>query len=213
LTSAPAGNGGWRGLVKDVLAKVFSYADRPWRAFFILVLIVVLGTGFLVYVKRDELLTLYLTHLERTYATMTLRTDLEVPVVQVFASKAAVDAVSIWSIDLALNKVVFLFGQRRDGSHWDIAPHIMMAFSDTSDPTLTSHMLIGQPTCSDPAKYQFLTATALVADHMSYVCFIPVPSSRFRLLIGFILIAWRNDPGKPLAEAAVATVLRERFTQ
>lgn len=195
---------GRNGLITKILDRLLSYADRPWRAIFVLILVVLIGFGYLAWHERQALLKL----LERRSSEEHLSADLGAVISTLFYTTTA-DAVGIWSVDLRTATTEFVVGRRRDLTEWRIMPKTLRAFTETSNPQVTAHLLRGESTCLEPPSMHFPVAEALTQDGMKSACLVPEPPSRTSLLIAVLILAWREKPPQSVSDAAVSAVLRE----
>jgi hypothetical protein len=198
---SPAKNGGWIG---GLVGRLLNYADRPWRALFILALILISGIGYAAYQEREALLRVLL---HKPPVKPVLRTaEIDNVVTGLFYSTTA-DAAAVWAWHSGDNTVEYLVGKRRDGQKWEITPKVLLGFSERSGPVIK--LLHGEAVCVDPTGLASLLSQALTKDGMHKVCYVPEPPSKTQQLVGFVVIGWQSDPGEAIAEGAVSSVLRQ----
>jgi hypothetical protein len=187
----------------SLIDHVLGYADRPWRALFVLALIVICGGGLFAYTERAELL-----HLLHGSAPVQLRADLGPPVDELLRQTTA-DMVAIYSIDLGSDTAEYRIGRLRRGGPWTMEPRVLPAIHKGSDPEKVALILRGTPSCFGSATGTGLVSRELAKEGLQYVCLVPVPPSAREMLIGLVILAWHTPPGAEVAEAATRATERD----
>lgn len=190
-------NGRRNGLVGTVLDRLLGYADRPWRAAFILVLLLVCAIGFALWEERAAFLRL----LSRPEPTA-LRSDL-VPVVANLLAKTTAEGVAIWSVNLANDIGQLVLARRRNGEVWQVQPTVLAAIHEQTHVGMLSKIIRGEPACVDTHETLGPVGQFLVADGMFWMCLIPEPPSSTELLIGLVMLSWKTDPSRAYTDQAI----------
>lgn len=194
------------GIVGAILTFFERWMDKPWKALFVLAAVLVGGIGFVAYQEREALLKVLL-HKQPAKAVM--RTASTSATLTGLFYTTHIDAASIWALNLHDNTAEYLTGRRRDGTPWLITPRILKLFTESSNPAITKKLLQGEPVCADPAQSRMLLGQALVDDGEQWVCFVPEPPTSTELLVGYVLLGFKDKPSEAVADAAVAAVLKQ----
>jgi hypothetical protein len=178
------------GVFSSILAFI---GDAPWKALFIVVLLVICGVGWVAYEKRDEIVEAWLTP-----SAPKLKTDLIPEAMTKLSTETSADIVQIWAVDLASNSQWFLAARRHDGERPVIpAPRRLPIIVHTSDVRALIDVLEGHPTCVDLEKTGSPLARRLADRGMKRGCAIPIPPNPESFL-GVIYLSWAT----PLDESA-----------
>jgi hypothetical protein len=182
--------------------RVLGYMDRPWKAVAVIVLLVLLGFGFIAWEERALLLqplrmpgkaSLKLDALQRSASNLLQETN--------------ADVVTIWAFDVESNTQSYLVARTRGGAPWDFAPKSLPAITSAIRSEEVVKLLRGTPICDDPADRGALLMKYLAASGMHRVCIVPVPPTPELVLAG-LYVAWRTPPEPRLEEAAVGAAIR-----
>jgi uncharacterized membrane protein len=176
----PSGHG-----VAGLLDRVLRFIDKPWKAVVVVVLIVILGCGWVLYEKRNELFEAWLTP-----DTPELRTS-EVPdALTKLTTETNADLVQIWAVDLSSNSQWFLGARRHDGERPVIpSPRRLPIIDHTSDVSKLVEVLEGHPTCVDLSPAGTPVARRLAERGMKRGCAVPIPPNP-ESFVGVIYLAW-----------------------
>jgi len=168
-----------------IIERVLAFIDRPWKALVIIVLIVLLGGGWLLWDKRDELLEAWLTPDKPQLKTG------DVPdALTKLATETNADLVQIWAVDLSSNSQWFVGARRHDGERPVIpSPRRLPILDHTSDVRKLVDVLEGQPVCVDLESTGTPVARRLAERGMKRGCAIPIPPSP-EAFLGVIYLAW-----------------------
>jgi hypothetical protein len=170
------------GIVDRVLAFI---GDKPWKAAFIVVLIVIGGVGWVLYEKRDTLLEAWLTP-----DLPELKTDAIPDALSKLSTETNADLVQIWAVDLSANSQWFLGARRHDGDRPVIpSPRRLPIIDHTSDVRRLVDVLDGQPVCVDLEANGTPVARRLAERGMKRGCAVPIPPSP-ESFVGVIYLAW-----------------------
>ena len=188
------------GSVAGILSTVLKFIDRPWKAVVVVVLIVLLGVGWILYEKRDEMFEAWLTP-----DTPELKTGDVPEALEKLASETTADLVQIWAVDLASNSQWFLGARRHDGERPVIpSPRRLPIIVHTSDVKALINAMEGHPTCVDLDKTGSPLARRLADRGMRRGCAIPIPPNPDSF-VGVIYLAWLegNRPDESNENVAV----------
>lgn len=198
--TSPNGRGGFIGSLLD---KLLAYVDRPWRAIFILVLVLVLGIGYTVWESRTELVRVFTTH--GPTRPLTLRSDLGVVITGLFYGTTA-DAIAIWAVDLGANRADAKLGKRRGGELWEAHPAHLQWVTEQTNPEVVTKLFRGEAACDNPTALRGVLSEFLASDGMTYACYIPEPPSSSEAVVGVVVLAWRIEPEPGKLRASLAAV-------
>lgn len=188
------------GNVAGLLDRVLRFIDRPWKAVVVLVLILVVGFGWVAYEKRDELVEAWLTP-----DTPELKTADVPDALTKLTTETSADLVQIWAVDLSSNSQWFLGARRHDGERPVIpAPRRLPIIVHTSDVKTLVAVMEGHPTCVDLDVTGSPLARRLAERGMKRGCAVPIPSSP-EAFVGVIYLAWSqaNIPDESSENVAV----------
>jgi hypothetical protein len=175
-----------KGTAAGIVDRVLGFiGDKPWKAAFVVVLIVLCGFGWVAYEKRDEILEAWLTP-----SAPELKTDLIPEALAKLSSETSADLVQIWAVDLASNSQWFIAARRHDGDRPVIpAPRRLPIIVHTSDVRALINAMEGHPTCLDLEKNGSPLARRLADRGMKRGCAIPIPPNPDSF-VGVLYIAW-----------------------
>jgi hypothetical protein len=179
------------GNVAGIVDRVLHFIDRPWKAVTVVVLILILGIGWVVYEKRNELFEAWLTP-----DTPELKTADIPEALSKLAAETNADLVQIWAVDLSSNSQWFLGARRHDGERPVIpSPRRLPIIDHTSDVKRLVNVLDGQPVCVDLDLAGTPVARRLAERGMRRGCAIPIPPNP-ESFVGVIYLAWpaATDP-------------------
>lgn len=203
MTTPPSpGSNGRGGFVGALVDKLLAYIDRPWRAIFVLALILVGGIGYTVYENRSDLLRVLVAH--GPPAPVSLRSDLGAVLTSLLITTSA-DAIGIWAVDLGANRADLNLAQRRNDGAWPAPEHLQWV-TEYTDWTVKTKLFNGEEACGEPAALGGVLASYLATDGMIYACYVPEPPSRSEPTIGVVVLAWRTAPDARDVRRAVAAV-------
>jgi hypothetical protein len=173
--------------VTGIISTVLTFIDKPWKAVTVVVLILILGFGWVAYQKRDQLFEAWLTP-----STPELRTS-EVPMaLDKLATETDADLVQIWAVDLSSNSQWFIAARHHDDERPVIpSPRRLPIIDHTSDVRNLVDVLEGRPTCVDLGSEGTPIARRLADRHMKRGCAVPIPSNP-DAFVGVIYLAWFN---------------------
>jgi hypothetical protein len=170
-----------------IIDRVLKFIDRPWKAVVIVVLIVILGGGWILYEKRDEVFEAWLTP-----DMPELRTGDIPEALGKLATETNADLIQIWAVDLSSNSQWFLGARRHDGERPVIpSPRRLPIIDHTSDVKRLVDVLEGHPVCVELEVEGTPVARRLAERGMKRGCAVPIPPNRESFL-GVIYLAWQS---------------------
>lgn len=188
-----------RGAVGELLDRLLAYMDRPWKAAAVIVLVIVCGAGYGLWLER-ETVVLWLRPAGRPAV---LKTDVSGPLDDVLNHTSA-DAAMVWSIDLARNTAFYSDGRQRGGGSPPFAGDRLPAVGHASNPQALAQLLSGQPWCDGLPAAGTPFGDRLAAAGYHTLCIVPVPPEPSALVIGILVLAWKAPPNAAYRNAAVA---------
>jgi len=171
--------------IGDLISRILSYMDKPWKAFVVIFLVLVLGIGWLGYEKRDELFEAWLTPDSPELKTAEIPSALEK-----LAQETDADLVQVWAVDLSSNSQWFVAARRHDGERPVIpTPRRLPIMDHASDIRKLVDILEGHPVCVDLNSNGTPVARRLAERGMKRGCAIPIPPNP-ESFVGVIYLAW-----------------------
>jgi uncharacterized membrane protein len=194
------------GTVSGIIDSVLRFIDRPWKAVTVVVLIVILGVGWVLYEKRDVLLESWLTP-----SSPELRMNLIQDALARLIVETNADLVQIWEADLSTNSQRFIAARRHDGDRPVIpSPRRLPIIVHTSDMRRLVDLLEGRAICVDLSATGAPVVRRLAERGMKRGCAVPIPPSP-ESFVGIIYMAWVN-PTDANNENIVVAAAREIAT-
>lgn len=173
------------GTLAGLVDRLLSYMDAPWKAFVVVVLVVLSGVGWVLYEKRDLLLEEWLTP-----DTPELRTKLIPGALERLTTETSADLVQIWAVDLSANSQTFIGARTHDGERPVIpSPRRLPIIDRKSDIGKLIEVLEGHPVCVDIDMTGTPVARRLRERGLKRGCAIPIPPSSESFL-GIIYLVW-----------------------
>lgn len=178
-----------KGTAAGIVDRVLGFiGDKPWKAAFVVVLIVLCGFGWVAYEKRDEILEAWLTP-----SAPELRNDMIPEALDKLITETSADIVQIWAVDLSSNSQWFIAARRHDGERPVIpTPRRLPILVHTSDVRLLVDVMEGHPACADLATTGSPLARRLADRGMTRGCAIPIPPNP-ETFVGAIYLAWTQE--------------------
>ena len=175
--------------VAGIIDRISGFiGDKPWKALFVLVLLVLCGFGWAAYEKRDELLEAWLTP-----SAPELRTGLVADALTKLSAETSADLVQIWAVDLASNSQWFIGARRHDGERPVIpTPRRLPIVVTASDVRALIDVLEGTPVCLELTKTGSPLARRLADRGMTRGCAVPIPPNPDSF-VGVIYVAWSKE--------------------
>lgn len=199
---AQPGNNGRSGFIATLVEKVLGWVDRPWRALFILALVLVLGIGYSVYDHRADLIRVFTAP---STGPVVLRSSLADVIIGLFYTTTA-DAIAIWAVDVGANRADLKLGYRRGSELWEAHPAHLQWITEQTDPKVAAKLFRGEAVCDNPAALKGVLSAFLISDGMNYACYVPEPPSSTEVAVGVVVLAWRSEPESGKLRASLAAV-------
>jgi hypothetical protein len=173
------------GNVVGVVDRVLRYIDKPWKATVVILLILIVGFGWVAYEKRDELFEAWLTPSAPELKTADVPEALDA-----LTKETDADIVQVWAIDLGSNSQWFIGARRHDGERPVIpSPRRLPVIVHTSDVKALVAVMDGAPSCVDLSDAGSPIARRLEARGMKRGCAVPIPPGP-ESFVGVIYLAW-----------------------
>lgn len=189
--------------ISGIISQIFSYIDRPWKAVVVVVLILVCGTGYVLYQHQDQLIESWLTPDQISLNTKDIPKALDK-----LAESTGVDLIQIWSVDLPSNTQRFVGARRPDGNRPVIpSPRSLPIITHISDARILVDVLNGNPVCLNTTATGSPLARRLADRNIKWGCAIPIPTSP-NALVGVIYLAWQTQP-EPITQDVAVRLARE----
>ena len=179
-----------------ILDRLLTFVDRPWKAVALVVLMVVCGTGWVLYEKRDTLLEAWLTPTTPELRTGLMPAALAKLVTETDADLSCRFGRSIWRPTAQW----FLGARRHDGERPVIPnPRRLPVIVHSTDVRSVVEVLDGTPACVNLPALSSPLARRLEERGMKRGCIMPIPPSRERSLGRSISPGPRRPTRKPKA--------------
>jgi hypothetical protein len=186
-----------------VFERLLTYADRPWKAVVILILVIISGLGWMVWTERARIADYVLTN-AHTHAALSDAA---------FVSDAArvlrdtrSDMVLLVEFQLSDNLMTDRVGIDTDGNRWVPSTGPQQALLPTSSMPFLVQFLGNEVVCSDTATAVNEDARALSAKGFERICMVAVPPI-LGVSVGALVAAWKQ-PLLPAAEKRAGYVLK-----
>jgi hypothetical protein len=137
-----------------------------------------------------------------------LKTDVSGEIDDLVNSTSA-DLVMVWAIDLPRNTADFVDARQRGGGVFRFSADQLPAVGATSKPEAVARLLDGEPWCDGISHRGSPFGDEMTAAGFRAMCVVPVPPGQRALLVGIIVLAWRNPPNPNYQAAAVAAARRD----
>lgn len=189
----PAGGGSRGATLAWLVRALLDYMQRPWQAITIILIIVILGLGWIVWSERANLIDLLRISGRRT-GPLVLRQNL-LPDINGLLNDTSADLVAVWSVDLGANVQRLVLDSKRGDGDWAPDLRVLPVLSNQSNVGRIVTLLAGQPVCDstsvNPAN---LLLRRAAQDGYSWFCAVPIPPQANETQIGVIYIAWKKTP-------------------
>jgi hypothetical protein len=199
MTNPPPSPPPSRGIILDILDRIFGWLDRPWKAFALAGLAVLVAFGWGGWLSRDALVDVW-----RMSAGRPVLKRSEVPKILAHL-RAGADIVGLWSLNLSANAMNFEEAIGLHGKPWDFIPHRLPAIREPFGSAKgLSEIMAGHIVCRSVEQYgnDDLFNRRMIADNIHRLCLVPVPPAP-NILIGILLLCWISDPDASSEEAAL----------
>ena len=183
-----------------IIGQVLTYIDKPWKAFVVVMLLVVGGVGWAMYQKREEIIEAILTP-----SAVGLKTS-DVPAsLDFLAGETGADLLQVWSVDMSSNSQTFVAARRKDKERAVIpTPRRLPIIVTFSDARALVDILEGHPVCLDLSPTGSPLARRLAERGMKFGCAIPIPPNPSDF-VGVIYLAWEEKPDESVSSVAIGS--------
>jgi len=190
-----------RGIISDFFFRILEWLDRPWKAFAIVGIAIVIGLGYGGWMSRDTLVDAW----KMTSGRPILKRSELPTMLKHLRQETKADIVAIWSLNLMANAMNFEIGFQRYDEKWDFSPKRIPAIRDPiSEPRGLSEIMAGHIVCRTPAAESNgdLFLRAMREEKVSHYCLVPVPPAP-NILVAILIVGWIEDPDNQSEEAAL----------
>lgn len=190
-----------QGFIQETISKLLGWLDKPWKAFALVGIAIVIGLGYGGWLSRDALVDAWKMSAGRPILK---RSELNTTLKHL-RSETKADIVAYWSLNLSANAMNFEDGVKNFGEHWEFSPKRIPAIREpVSQPRGLSEIMSGQIICRIPKDTDNLDLfhRRMQLEGISRVCLVPVPPAP-NILVGILLLAWVKDPDASTEEAAL----------
>lgn len=186
-----------------VFDRLLHYASSPWRAAFVIVLLIVCGFGYLIWTERVRIADAILTGTD-------IRARLDELAFLEAAPKLLRDTRSDYAMlveaDLTDNLMTDDIGVDADGNRWVPSHGPQQMLQPSSAMPILVRFLANEAVCSDTASLVNEDATVMAAKGYTHVCLVAVPPI-LGVHAGGLVVAWKMPP-LPSNEARSGVVMR-----
>lgn len=190
-----------RGIISDFFTKILDWLDKPWKAFALVGIAIVIGLGYGGWMSRDTISDIWKMSSGRPILK---RSELPAMLKNLRAETKA-DVVAIWALNLSANAMNFELGFERYDEKWEFTPKRIPAIRDpVSEPRGLSEIMAGHIVCRTPSKETNgdLILRRMREEKISHFCIVPVPPAP-NVLVAVMLIGWIENPDHYTEEAAL----------
>jgi len=174
---------------RGIVDRVLTFIDRPWKAIVIIILIIVCGTGYLIYLSRAEIATAILQNKVKPKLDIETFLD-EAPRV---LRETGADIAVLTEFRLFDNIAISRAGVTRDGSD----PHLLEgphdALTETLDPHLLIRFLRNEVACFALVHVGNAEVQRRLKDGITYGCIVEVPPI-VNVSVGGLFLGWKQKP-------------------
>lgn len=197
MTPPPPAEGRTR-LVEDLL----NWVNTPWRAGFLLILMILGATGYGLWSVRVELAD----HVLKNQPAPHLKPDAFPKLAQRLIDNSDADLVLLIEVDFPSDHVQSVDGRLKGDADWRPRPAPRELLESGVDVRQLADLISGKAVCASLAG-QGDGARADVALGMVWRCVAGVPAV-FGVFVGAVETAWRTPPHPIIQEGAVNEMLR-----
>jgi hypothetical protein len=184
-----------QGLVAELIGRLLTYMDRPWKAISIVVLLIVCGGGWFVWTERERMFGFLQNERPVVLNLGRMPAELSDLLIQTGA-----DLVTVWSIDNALNTQDFVMSRVRGGGSWSLSPDVLPVIVADTNAKIMVEIYAGRVVCTDPRTRPTLLMYKFAEDGMQRVCVSRIPTTDG--FVGALYVAWKN-PLSPQREEGI----------
>jgi len=190
-----------RGFISDTLSKLLEWLDKPWKAFALVGIAIVIGLGYGGWMSRDTISDIW-----RMSSGRPILKRSELPaMLKNLRVETKANVVALWSLNLSANAMNFEIGYKNHDEPWVFSPKRIPAIRDpVSEPRGLSDIMAGTIVCRNSNKDTNgdLFLRAMREHKISHYCIVPVPPAP-NILVAILVIGWADDPDHQSEEAAL----------
>jgi hypothetical protein len=186
-----------------VFERLLTYADRPWKAVVILVLVIICGIGYLVWTERARIADAVLTSANDRARLDELVFLNDGP--RLLRDTRA-DFAMLVEVDVNDNLMTDRLGVDTDGNRWVPSTGPQQMLQPNSSMPILVKFLANEVFCVDTSGLINEDARVLAAKGFTRVCLVSVPPI-LGVGVGGLIVAWRQTP-LPAAELRAGYAMR-----
>jgi len=184
------------GAIVGVLDRVLAFMSAPWKAVAMIVLVIICGAGYLIYLERGTIADAVLHRAQET-------AELDSPVFLRDADRLLRDTRADYALLLELhltdNIIIDRVGVDRDGNRWIPSSGAQQALVPESSMPIMVRLLANEVVCVDSDRVFNDDMKALAAKGYKRICLVIVPPV-LGVSVGGLAVAW-FQPLLPATEA------------
>ena len=186
-----------------VFERLLTYADKPWKAVVILVLVIICGLGWMVWTERARIADVVLTN---AHTRAALNDAAFVNAAPQLLRDTRGDIALLVEVEIGDNLMHDRIGIDTDGNRWVPTTGPQQALHPDSSMPFLVKFLANEVVCSDSAEAVNDDARALAAKGYARMCIVAVPPI-LGVGVGGLVVAWKQ-PLLPSAEQRAGYVMR-----
>ena len=187
----------------SVFERLLTYADKPWKAVVMIVLVIVCGAGWLIWTERARIADAVLHDAGERAVLSEAAFIRDAPTL---LRDTRGDLVMLVELQLTDNLMTDRIGIDIDGNRWVPSTQPQPALLPTSSMALLVRFLANEVVCVDTAQAVNDDSRALAARGYTRDCMVAVPPI-LGVGVGGLVVAWKQAP-LPAAEVRAGYVLR-----
>ena len=174
----------------SVFERLLEYASSPWRAAFVIVLLMVCGFGYLIWTERARIADAVLTS-----ANTRARLDEAAFIAGVpkLLRDTRADYAMLVELDLADNLMTDHLGLDTDGNRWVPLNGPQQMLQPASAMPVLVRFLANEVVCADAASMINEDARALAGKGYARLCLVAVPPI-LGVEVGGLVVVWKQAP-------------------
>jgi hypothetical protein len=179
-----------------ILDRLLAFMSVPWKAVTIVVLVVICGAGYLIYLERG---TIADAVLHRAHDTAELDSPAFLRDADRLLRDARADYALLLELHLDDNLLIDRVGIDRDGNRWIPSSGAQQALTPQSSMPMVVQFLANEPVCIDTSLALNDDMKAMAEKGYVRVCMVAVPPV-LGVMVGGLALAW-IQPLSSVAEA------------
>jgi hypothetical protein len=194
-------------MIIDLLDRFLRWLDRPWKAFALAGLAILVALGWGGWLSRDALVDAW----KMSFGNPVLKRAEVSGILKDLRAETGADIVALWSAKLSSDALYFIEGIGLHGKVWDFTPHRIPIHRErgVQTPHGYAQLLAGRTVCRVPTVDTSdgdLFERRMVDEKIAEYCLIPVPPAP-NILSAILVIAWLSPPDYSSKEAALGLAL------